>query len=230
MDLGTPVATKVVGAIGLVAVAALGWTFAVGPETGRLADARAEVTAVQDQNSVLGIQLAGLVKQQEQLGVTRQTARELARKFPPTADQPGLFQIVTAAAVDAGIGAQGVTTLTPTPPVVGTADGAAAAPATTSTTATGSTGSTAPAAGTPQLARQTVTVSVTGTYEETRQLLVNLEHMERAYLVTSVTLAGDATAGTFTTTITGDMFVMPPVKDPGKTVDVSSTTTSQEDR
>lgn len=230
MDLGTPVATKVVGAIGLVAVAALGWTFAVGPETGRLADARAEVTAVQDQNSVLGVQLAGLVKQQEQLGTTRQTARELAREFPPTADQPGLFQLVTAAAVDAGIGAQGVTTLTPTPPVVGTADGTAAAPATTSTTSTGSTGATAPSAGTPQLARQTVTVSVTGTYEETRQLLVNLEHMERAYLVTSVTLAGDATAGTFTTTITGDMFVMPPVKDPGKTVDVSSTTTSQEGR
>ena len=224
MDLGTPAATKVVGALGLVAVAALGWTFAVGPETGRLADARAEVTTVQDQNAVLQTQLAGLVKQQGQLGATRQAARELAKRFPPTADQPGLFQIVTAAAVDAGIGAQGVTTLTPTPPVVGNPDGTAA-PA-----ATGTASTTSAASGTPQLARQTVTVSVTGTYEETRQLLVNLEHMDRAYLVTSVTLAGDATAGTFTTTITGDMFVMPPVKDPGKTVDVSSTTTSQEDR
>jgi Tfp pilus assembly protein PilO len=222
MDLGTPGATKVVGVLGLVAVAALGWTFAVGPETGRLADARAEVTTVQDQNAVLQTQLAGLVKQQEQLGATRQAARELAKRFPPTADQPGLFQIVTAAAVDAGIGAQGVTTLTPTPPVVGNPDGTPAAAAGTATTS-------ATSAGAPLLARQTVTVSVTGTYEETRQLLVNLEHMDRAYLVTSVTLAGDATAGTFTTTITGDMFVMPPVKDPGKTVDVSSTT-SQEDR
>ena len=73
-----------------------------------------------------------------------------------------------------------------------------------------------------------MTVSVTGTYDQTQQLLVNLEHMKRAYLVTSVNLAGDAASGAFTTTITGDMFVMPPVKDPGETVDVSSTT-NQED-
>ncbi|MGY2702110.1 MULTISPECIES: hypothetical protein [unclassified Nocardioides] len=221
MDLGTPAATKVVGVVGLLAVAGLGWMFAVGPETSKLADARAEVTTVQDQNAVLGTQLAGLVKQQEQLGDTRTTARMLAKKFPPTADQPGLFEIVTTAAVDAGIGAKGVTTLTPTPPIVDGAD--PSAPATSTST---STSTTTPA--TSQLARQTVTVSVTGTYDQTEQLLVNLEHMQRAYLVTSVTLAGDGTTGAFTTTITGEMFVMPPVKDPGKTVDVSSTTTAED--
>ena len=218
MDLGTPVATKVVGAVGLLAVAGLGWTVGIGPETGRLSDAREQVTTIQDQNAVLATQLAGLVKQQENLGETRRTARELAAKFPPTADQPGLFKVVTAAAVDAGIGAKGVTTLTPTPPVVGSADD----PAGASTDA----GAADPAAtaGGDQLARQTVTVSVTGSYDQTQQLLVNLEHMKRAYLITSVALAGDATNGEFTTTITGDMFVMPPVKDPGKTVEVASTT------
>jgi Tfp pilus assembly protein PilO len=217
MQLGTPTATKVTGAIGLVVVAALGWTLAAGPETGRLADAREQVTQIQDQNSLLATQLAGLVKQQAQLGDTRNTARILARKFPPTADQPGLFQMVTAAAVEAGIGADGVTTLTPTPPVVGSADPAAAA---TDPAAT-------PTAGGVQVARQTVTVSVAGSYDQTQQLLVNLENMDRAYLVTSVSLAGDAESGVFTTTITGEMFVMPPVKDPGKTVEVSSTTTEE---
>lgn len=221
MDLGTPTATKVTGAIGLLAVAALGWTFGVGPQSAHLAEARDEITTVQDQNALLTVQLAALTKQQEDLGATRRTARRLAAKFPPTADQPGLFEIVTAAAVDAGIGAKGVTTLTPTPPVVGAADGATG-------DAQGSTQTGAPAA--TQLARQTVTVSVTGSYDQTRQLLVNLEHMERAYLITSVSLAGDAASGAYTTSITGEMFVMPPVQDPGKTVDVSSTTTTQEDR
>ena len=219
MDLATPTATKVTGAIGLLVVAGLGWTFGVGPQSAHLAEAREQVTTVQDQNALLTVQLAALTKQQQDLGATRRTARVLAAKFPPTADQPGLFEIVTAAAVDAGIGAKGVTTLTPTPPVVGTADGSA-----------GSTqaGTTAPSG--DQLARQTVTVAVTGSYDQTRQLLVNLEHMKRAYLITSVSLAGDTENGAYTTSITGDMFVMPPVQDPGKTVDVSSTTTTQEDR
>jgi Tfp pilus assembly protein PilO len=218
MDLGTPTATKVTGVVGLLVVAALGWTFGVGPQSAQLAEARDEVATVQDQNALLTVQLAALTKQQEDLGATRRTARRLAAKFPSTADQPGLFEIVTAAAVDAGIGAKGVTTLTPTPPVVGTADGADAA-------AQGGTQSGAQAG--TQLARQTVTVSVTGSYDETRQLLVNLENMQRAYLITSVSLAGDAQSGAYTTTVTGDMFVMPPVQDPGKTVDVSSTTTQE---
>jgi Tfp pilus assembly protein PilO len=226
MDLGTPLATKVVGTVGLLAVAALGWTFGIGPETGKLADAREQVTTVQDQNAVLAIQLSALVKQQAELGATRRTARLLAAKFPPTADQPGLFEIVTAAAVDAGIGAKGVTTLTPTPPLVGAAETSAG---TTSTpAASGADGSTPAAAGGAQLARQTVTVSITGSYDQTQQLLVNLEQMKRAYLVTTVSLAGDASTGSFTTTITGDMFVMPPVPDPGKTVEVSSTTTQED--
>lgn len=219
MDLGTPTATKIVGAIGLLVVAAVGWTLVVGPETGRLEEARQQVVEIQDQNALLSVQLTALVQQQAELGDTRSIARRLARKFPPTADQPGLFEMVTTAAVGAGIGAEGVTTLTPTPPVVSGADAAAADPAAGTTQA-------APAGA--QLARQTVTVSVTGSYDQTQQLLVNLENMDRAYLITTVSLAGDAEGGAFTTTITGDMFVMPPVKDPGKTVEVASAT-DQED-
>lgn len=218
MDLGTPTATKIAGSLGLLVVAGLGWTFAVGPQTADLADAREQVTSVQDQNALLQTQLVALQHQQQDLGSTRRDAKKLAAKFPSTADQPGLFEAVTAAAVDAGIGAKGVTTLTPTPPVVGTADGAAATGAGTTTGTAGS-----------QLARQTVTVSVSGTYDQTQQLLVNLEHMKRAYLITSVSLAGGAQGGAYTTTITGDMFVMPPVKDPGETVAVSSTTDPEGD-
>ena len=204
----SPSTTKVFGVIGLIAVAALGWVVAVGPQTSTLAATREEVSAVRDSNAMLAGQLASLVKQERRLDETRATARRMAAKFPPTADQPGLFEQVTAAAVDAGIGAQGVTTLAPTPPSLG--EGPAGA---------STTGATAPAAAAPGglLGRQTVTVTVTGTYDQTQRLLTNLEHMRRAYLISSVALAGGADDTSYTTTITGDMFVMPPVKDPGTT-------------
>ena len=223
MNLGTPKATKVVGALSLVAIAALGWTFAVGPETTELSEAREQITATRDQNTVLAAQLATLQRQREDLGETRNIARQLAAKFPPTADQPGMFEAVTAAAVDAGIGAQGVTTLTPPPPTSGAERGGAAGAAAPAAPA----GDPAAAPTGSSLARQTVTVSVTGTYDQTQQLLENLEHMPRAYLVTSVALTGDAATGQYTTTITGDMFVMPPVADPGKTLNLSGTTQAE---
>jgi len=206
MDLSSPTASKVVGALGLVVVAALGWMFVLGPETSSLADARAEVDAARQQNAVLLQQLSQLKAQEQELKETRKAAKRLAEKFPPTADQPGLFQQVTTAAIDAGIGAHGVTTLAPSPPVIGSASGGV--------------GATTPAAGTAALASQDVSVSVTGTYDQTERLLQNLERMPRAYLMTSVSLSGGtdgATAGAFTTTITGEMFVMPPIPEPGDT-------------
>lgn len=207
MNLGTPAATKVVGALALLLIAAAGWMFVIGPQNDALAEVREQTQTARDQNDLLTLQLATLRKQAGQLDTTRDTARALARKFPPTADQPGLFQQVTGAATAAGIRPRDVTALTPTPPTVGSADPAAGVQ---------------PESGPAQLARQTVTVSVTGGYTETQDLLENLEEMPRAYLVSAVTLSGDAEGGGFTTTITGDMFVMPPAEDPASQLDTAS--------
>ena len=206
MNLATPAATKIVGGISMLVIAALGWTFVVGPETTALSDVRTEIVNTRDQNDVLALQLVTLKKQAEQLGETRSVARALAGKFPPTADQPGMFESVTASAVEAGIGPKGVTTLAPTPPVIGGADPA--------------TGVQLDSGGS-QLARQSVAVSITGSYAQTQRLLENLEQMSRAYLITSVTLGGGGETG-YTTTVTGDMFVMPPVPAPPKTVRTAS--------
>jgi Tfp pilus assembly protein PilO len=211
MDLNTPTASKAVGGLSLLAIAGLSWVLVLGPETSTLADTRLQVESARQQNQVLALQLSSLEAQRDKLGEMRHTARKLSEQFPPTADQPGLFREVTDAAVDAGIGPNGVTTLAPTAPVIGSADGAVNADP--------------PAAGSGQLASQTVSVSITGTYEQTRQLLVNLEHMPRAYLITSVTLGGGGDTDSYTTTIAGQMFVMPPIEDPGKTVNLSATTT-----
>lgn len=203
MDSNTPTASKVIGGLGLAAIAALGWTLVLGPETSSLSDTRAQVDAAREQNTVLLSQLSQLKAQEKELRKTRKIASDLSAKFPPTADQPGLFEQVTTAAVDAGIGPKGVTTLAPTPPVIGSA-------------ASG-VGAAQPAVGSGTLASQDVQVAVTGTYDQTQHLLENLENMPRAFLVTSVSLSGsgEAATGAFTTTIAGNMFVMPPIADPG---------------
>lgn len=200
MNLHTPMATKVVGGLALALVAALGWLLALGPQTSALAEVRAQVQDTRDQNLLLSQQLRSLQQQAEHLDDTRAEAGALAAMFPPTADQPGLFQAVTKAAADAGIGAKHVTALTPTAPSIGGAD------------ATGAVQLATPTSG---LARQTVTISVQGSYAQTQLLMENLEAMKRAYLVSAVTVGGGAQTGAYVTTITGDMFVMAPATDPG---------------
>lgn len=203
MNLRSPSATKLLGALALVLLAGLGWVLVLGPETSKLADVRTETENARAQNATLQRELADLKQQQKALPGTRAAAASLAAMFPATADQPGLFQAVTEAAADAGIQADDVTALTPTPPLVGGVDasGAVQLPADT-------------AAGPGALATQTVTVSVEGSYEQTRELLANLEQIPRAYLVTGITLGAAADSNRFTTSITGDMFVMPPVPGP----------------
>lgn len=201
MNLGTPGATKVLGGLGLILIAAAGWQLALGPETARVGEVQTQIVEARDQNALLGQQLLSLQRQAADLDRTRATAEALAEKFPPTADQPGLFEQVTRAATEAGIGPKDVTALTPTPPTIGVTDPAA--------------GVQPEAVSAGSLARQTVTVSVVGDYAATQNLLENLEGLSRAYLINSVTLASGESGGSFTTTITGDMFVMPPAEDPG---------------
>lgn len=192
--------TKTIGAFVLLVLVALGWLLVIGPRTEKLAETREQVQTVQDQNDTLALDLARLTKQAKDLAATRTAARLLAEQIPPTADQPGLFTAVTQAAVEAGIGSEGVTALSPTAPVLGGPD-----------PETGAVSATA-AAATEELGRQEVTVSVSGRYDQTIRFLQNLEQMDRAYLVTSVSLTGEA--GAYTTTVIGSMFVIRPVPEP----------------
>ncbi|CAN5425403.1 hypothetical protein BH09ACT10_BH09ACT10_10320 [soil metagenome] len=199
MDLRSPRATTIIGTLALLLIIAVSWMFVVGPEMSRLSAVRTQIQETRNQNDVLRVQVARLAKQSQDLAEVRQAAGALADKFPPTADQPGLFGEVTAAAVDAGIGADGITTLAPNPPVIGDAANGVAAEQPT---------------GGGQLARQAVSISIEGTYAQTLKVLSSLEQMKRAYLISSVSLSGGAEAG-YTTTVAGDMFVMAPVTDPG---------------
>ena len=198
MNIKTIGATKILGAIALLLIVGLGWQFVLSPKTEALSGVRLQITDTRDNNDLLELQLVRLKRQAADLDSVRATAGALSAMFPSTADQPRLFREVTEAAADAGIGPEGVTALSPTPPVVG-GDPAAGV-------AVDNSGLT--------LARQTVAVSVQGSYAETQRLLANLEQIPRAFLITSVSLSGSQETGDYATTITGDMFVMPPVVDP----------------
>ena len=202
-------ATKLLGALALVLLAGVGWLPLLSPQTSALAEVHTQIETTRNQNDALRQQVIVLQRQQGQLQDIQATAEALAANFPPTADQPELFRAVTAAAKAAGIPAKRITTLIPTPPVVGSGDPADAV-------------KLPQAAKTADLAVQNVSLTVEGSYAEMRKLIKNLERMPRAYLITSLTLSAGTTPGKFSTTIAGKMFVMPPAKYPASAKALSS--------
>ena len=211
MNLQSTAATKLVGGASLLLVSAVGWLGLLGPSTSTLADMQEQTAAASAQNQVLQTQLLLLQEQAVSLAATRRTAGALSARFPPTADQPGLFTAVTTAASDAGILPRNVKAVTPSPPTV-------------ASTGTSGDGEEAPSGGSDGLARQTLTVTVEATYDATRQLLARLEQMPRAFLVASVAVAAGTSPTTYTSTVTGDMFVMPPTGDVKRVADQLDTT------
>ena len=194
MNLHTVTATRLLGALALLVVAAASWLLLVGPARGDLADVRQEVVDTADANALRTVQLRGLEQQADDLGAVDDAADDLATLFPPTADQPGFFTMVDAAAAAAGIAPGKVTALSPGLP-------------------------TAPAEQDPatvRLTEQAVTIDVEADEVRLRALLRELESMERSFLVRSVTLTRSGEAGTATTraSIQGSAFVAAPLERP----------------
>lgn len=203
----TPAATTALGVTTLLLTAALGWLLLVGPATSTLGEVRAKGAAAAAQSSGLARQLRTLEDQRDGLDEVRREADRLAVMFPPTADQPGFFAMVTEAAALAGIGPQQLTTLSPTAPVAQTS-GTPATPE-----------EQAAAAAEAELAVQTVTITVEASYDAVRDLLLNLERMDRSLLISSVNVNGDAGGGSLTVAIEGRTFVAPPLVVPAATTD-----------
>lgn len=205
MSLHTVTATRVLGALALLLVAAAAWLLLLGPARADLAEARQEVVATADANALRTVQLAGLEQQAGDLGAVDDVADDLATLFPPTADQPGFFEMVDAAAAAAGIAPGKVTALSPGLP-------------------------TAPVEQDPatvRLAEQSVTLDVEADERSLRRLLAELESMDRSFLVRSVTLtaSSEAGAGAARASIQGSTFVAAPVERPrGAGADVGAGT------
>lgn len=193
MNLHTVGATRAQGALALVVIAALAWLLLIGPARAELGGMRESVVETADANALRGVQLLALEKQAQDLGNVDDAADDLATLFPPTADQPGFFALVDAAASAAGIPLDQVTALAPGLPTAPTGQDPATA----------------------RLAEQTVTIDVEADEARLRRLLAELESMDRSFLVRSVTLTGGTETGTAArVSIQGSLYVAVPLERP----------------
>ncbi|WP_141015609.1 hypothetical protein [Nocardioides sambongensis] len=207
MNLRSINGTLVLGFGALIVLLLAGWLLLISPVLGDTSEAHDEVSAAQDRNRLMTSQVNGLKQQQDQLPRYQAIADEMAALFPPTADQPGFFAAVNAAAQDAGIGSDQLTVLSPSAPVLLGPDGQPlAADAVTAEGETGETGETA--AG--EIAEQTVSVTAEGTFDQIQSLLANLEQLDRSFVVSTLGVDDGATGGQ-TVTLTGRTFVAAPL-------------------
>jgi len=222
----SPATTVLVGSLTLLLVAAAGWMLLLGPLTSRVAEQREAAVTAADRTFVLTTQLATLRAKAEDLTATVAAEEQLRALFPPTADQPGFFEQVGAVAREAGYAPSEITTLSPTAPQLVAPPAPPPAATDPAADAEGSTDTAeaapAPAPPPAEYAAQTVSLSLTGSYDEARRLLAGLETLDRAFLLRSISIAGEPGSSTLTVTLSGSTFVAPPLVAPDEASDVTS--------
>lgn len=224
----TPVRkTTIIGSVILLVALVAAWMFVLSPRSDAIAAANAEVDQAEQSNQALRAQIVSLHQREAELPELQKVSTALDRRFPPSAEQAKLFKMITAAGAAAGIAPQFITGVLVEAPTGVASAGSAQLP-----------GVAAPIS---QIAQQKITINVTATESQIRQLMANLEKLPRAFAVDTLSLSksggGGATAGTGTAgspttpnvdpdaqtaTITGNMFVMPKVDYPSKDAKVGA--------
>lgn len=209
MNLRSVTGTRLIGIAAIAVVALASWLLLISPVLDKTSAAKDATSMAEDRNRLMTTQVAALKRQREDLPVYERTAAGLARLFPPTADQPGFFAAVVAAAGRAGIASDNVTTLSPSAPQLLGPDGQPL-----SADALAAQGDDAPRT---DVAQQSVAVSAEGSYDQIQRLLAALEQMDRAFVVSSLSVerGGDGegdTPATLTVSITGSTYVAAPLE------------------
>ena len=209
MNLRSVTGTRLIGIAAIAVVALASWLLLISPVLDKTSAAKDATSMAEDRNRLMSTQVAALKRQREDLPVYERTAAGLARLFPPTADQPGFFAAVVAAAGRAGIASDNVTTLSPSAPQLLGPDGQPL-----SADALAAQGDDAPRT---DVAQQSVAVSAEGSYDQIQRLLAALEQMDRAFVVSSLSVerGGDGegdTPATLTVSITGSTYVAAPLE------------------
>jgi hypothetical protein len=159
-----------IGAVlGVIAVAAVAWFAVLSPRLATVSALQEQVTQMQTANLSLRNQYNQALDQAEAAPEAAAEAQVLFARMPQTAELPAILEQITAAATDAGIPANAVTTLTtgiPTP--------------------VGERGE-APAGTTAAINLATMEIGVTaqGTRPQVLAFLDNLQALDRSLLVTS---------------------------------------------
>jgi Tfp pilus assembly protein PilO len=194
--------TKQTLAIALVAVLAVvagGWFLLVSPQRSNVTSLNDQTSTQENTNASLQSKITALKAELVELPAAKAQLEAVARRLPPDLAEVGLIQSLTKAAADANVDLQ---VITPGAPVAVGAP--AAAVPTTSAPAAGATTSAAPAAGTTTSAATLpaaapapaagnlysvpLALTVSGDYFDLEMFVHNLEGMQRALLVSSLTI------------------------------------------
>ena len=189
-----------IGAIlGVVAIAAVLWFFLLSPRMAEASRLTEEATQLESANVTLQRQYADSLRQAEQAPQAAAEAQALFAKMPQTAELPTVLDQITEAAVDAGISANAIPSLTTgiPVPVSGTRDATTTEQATTGV----------------QLAKMDIGVAADGTREQNLQFLDNLQSLDRVMLVSQTqtsqaTSVGGEPTDLETVQVSGSMFVL----------------------
>lgn len=200
MNANTKTNTILLGVVGIVALALIGWFLVLSPRMASASEINEQADVVETQNQTLSLELTRLEQQKAAAPKAAAEAQKLLTQIPQEVSLPVIFTAITDAATNAGINPRDVTDLSPSIPVVvggGESDDG-------SVSLTDGAGI--------NLAVIKVNITVKGTRNQIQQFLKNLEAIQRSVVVTNVemTTAGPATedAGTVTAAISAQLFVL----------------------
>lgn len=162
--------------VGAVVVGIILIVFLVLPEMGKVSKAKDDLATAQAQEQTLQVQQNALEDTKANASANRKIIDHVHDQIPPTADEPGLLQLLNGAAVDSGLD---LTTIAPGTPTFDQATG---------------------------LSTITVQVSALGTYSDVTAFTYRVETLPRAAKITSLTLSpGAATTGSPLLTMTATL-------------------------
>lgn len=156
--MGNPRA-PIFAAAGAVVIAILLVVLLVLPKMGQVSTAKEDLAAAASQEQTLETQKGALEDTKAQAPENKQTIDEVHAKIPPTADEPGLIQLINLSALDSGLD---LTQLGPSPPVFDDVTG---------------------------LSTIVLAFSAIGTYNEVTEFSYQIESLPRAAKITSMTLS-----------------------------------------
>ncbi len=200
------------------------WFLLIAPQRSEAADLNAQAGVVVADNEQLTVQIETLKAQQKQLPKWQAQLAAIQTALPASAALPGLIRDLSKAADKAGVELVSLAPASPTTLGDPNADPAAAVPATP-----GGTPVLVPGA----LAGIDLQLAVSGGYFEIQQFVNNLERLDRVFLDLGVAISedtaaavdGEDTTGLLTGTVTGRVFLVPPV-DLTLTADPAAATTT----
>ena len=156
--MGNPRA-PIFAAAGAVVIAILLVVLLVLPKMGQVSTAKEDLAEAASQEQTLETQKGALEDTKAQAPENKKTIDEVHAKIPPTADEPGLIQLINLSALDAGLD---LTSLAPSPPVFDDVTG---------------------------LSTIVLSFSAIGTYNEVTEFSYQVESLPRAAKITSMTLS-----------------------------------------